>query len=309
MTSSIAWMNGKLVPYALAGLPLWDLGIVAGASVSDMTRTFAHKPFRVPQHLNRLLDSLRKLGFPTPFDHAQLRQATESVLAHNLGLISTDRDLGIVLFSTAGANSTYLGAASASASQPTTIVHTFELPFEIWRPQLRDGVRLRIPSVRQVPGECFDVTHKVRNRLHWWLADQEAARLEPGSKALLLDQAGFLTETSTAALHLVCNDRILTPDSGVLNSLSRQVVEELATAAGIVTERRPVLPGEIRFASEAFLSSSAAGLLPVSHIQGEPIGQIVPGPVFSQLTRAWSDLVGMDIVKQILRTTPDTGKN
>ncbi|HQX50792.1 MAG TPA: aminotransferase class IV [Planctomycetaceae bacterium] len=301
MTSPIAWMNGKLIPFAQAGLPLWDLGVVAGASVSEMARTFAHRPFQLPRHLNRLLDSLRKVGFPTPFNREQLLQATEAVLAHNLGLISAHRELGIVVFSTAGANATYLGTQAALASQPTTVVHTFELPFEIWRPQLREGVRLRIPSVRQIPDDCFDVALKVRNRLHWWLADQEAGKLEPGSKALLLDHAGFLTETSTAALHLVCDGRILMPDRSVLNSLSSQLVEELASSIGIATERRPVPPDEIQLASEAFLSSSAAGLLPVSHIQGEPIGQTLPGPVFGQLAKAWSELVGVDIVRQILQ--------
>ncbi len=301
MMPPIAWINGNLIPFAQGGIPLWDLGVVAGASISEMARTFAHKPFRLPQHMNRLFDSLRKIGFPTPFTRERLLQAAEEVLTQNLAMIRPERELGIVLFSTAGANPTYLGAAAAWASQPTTVVHTFELPFEIWRPQLSDGVRLRITSVRQIPNDCFDVTLKVRNRLHWWLADQEAEKLEPGSKALLLDHAGFLTETSTAALHLVCSGRILTPSCGVLNSLSSQLVEELAASIGIATERRPMLPDEFQFASEAFLSSSAAGLIPVSHVQGEPIGQTLPGPVFGQLAKTWSELVGVDILQQILR--------
>lgn len=299
-------MNGNLIPFAQAGLPLWDLGVVAGASVSEMARTFRHKPFRLPQHLNRLLGSLQDLCFPLPYSDQQLLHAAESVLAHNLPLISAERELGIVIFSTAGANATYLGAAAAEVSQPITIVHTFELPFEIWQPQIRNGVRLRIPRIRQVPTDCFDIGHKVRNRLHWWLADQEAARLEPGSKALLVDHAGFLTETSTAALHLVSNGRIITPDHGVLRSLSSQLVEEFANEAGLVLERRPVLPGEIRFASEAFLSSSAAGLLPVSHFQGESIGPTFPGPVFSQMASMWSELVGIDILQQILAPPAST---
>jgi branched-chain amino acid aminotransferase len=170
----------------------------------------------------------------------------------------------------------------------TTAIHSFALPFETWRPQMQAGVRLRISNVRQIPDECFDVTLKVRNRLHWWLADQEAAKQEPGSKALLLDHGGFITETSTAAVYLVCDGRIVTPDSSVLNSLS------------IPFERRPVPLGEIRYAKEAFLSSSAATLLPVSHIGGEQIGEKFPGSVFRQLTAAWSQLVGIDIVQQVL---------
>lgn len=305
MSEPVAWMNGNLIPYSQAAVPVWDMGVVAGASVTEMARTFGHKPFRISQHLARLLDSLSKIGFPQQYENPQLLHAIDEVLAINLQQILTHSDLGIVIFSTAGPNATYLGAEVARGISATTAVHTFELPFATWRPQLRDGAHLRIANVRQIAVECFDVTLKVRNRLHWWLADQEVAKQEPGSKALLLDHAGFITETSTAALHLVCNGRIITPDSGVLNSLSSQLVEEFATTLSIPFERRPVPLGEIRYASEAFLSSSAATLLPVSHIGGERIGgektaPTFPGPVFNQLTAAWSQLVGIDIVQQIL---------
>ena len=300
MTTPIAWMNGELIPYSHAAVPVWDLGVVAGASVSELTRTFAHKPFRLSQHLDRLLDAIHKIGFPEQYDKQQLLHGIDGVLAHNLPLISADRELGLVIFSTAGPNATYLGAEVARRTQATTAVHTFELPFETWKPQLRDGMRLWISSVRQIPGECFDVTLKVRNRLHWWLADQEAAKQEPGSKALLTDHAGFITETSTSAFHLVCNGRIITPDSCVLNSLSSQLVEEFARTLGLPFERRPVPLGEFRYASEAFLTSSAATLLPVSHINGEQIGTAIPGPVFSQMAASWSELVGIDILQQVL---------
>ena len=305
MSEPIAWLNGQLIPYSQASVPVWDMGVVAGASVTEMARTFSKKPFRISQHLDRLLDSLSKIGFPKQYEKQELLQAIDDVLAHNLPLIHDASDLGIVIFSTAGPNPTYLGPQGAKQTSATTAVHTFELPFETWRQQFRDGVRLQISNYRQIPGECFDVTLKVRNRLHWWLADHEAAMQEPGSKALLLDHAGFITETSTAALHLVCNDRIITPDFGVLHSLSSQLVEEFATKLGISFERRPVPLGEVRYASEAFLSSSAATLLPVSHIGGERIGgeksrSTFPGPVFSLMTTAWSQLVGMDIAQQLL---------
>ncbi len=300
MLVPVAWMNGNLIPYSQAAVPVWDMGVVAGASVTEMARTFGHLPFRISQHLDRLLDSLSKIGFPQPFDKQELLHAIDDVLATNSQQIPAHSDLGIVIFSTAGPNATYLGAEVAKGISATTAVHTFELPFAAWRPQLRDGVRLRIANVRQIPVECFDVALKVRNRLHWWLADHEAAKQEPGSKALLLDHAGFITETSTAALHLVCNGRIITPDSGVLNSLSSQLVEEFASKLSIPFERRPVPLGEVRYASEAFLSSSAATLLPVSHVGGEQVGTAFPGSVFNQMIAAWSQRVGIDIAQQIL---------
>lgn len=299
MNTPIAWMNGEMIPYSQAAVPVWDLGTVAGASITEMSRTFGHEPFRIPQHLSRLLNSVRSIGFPLNYDLQQLQAAITAVLSYNVPLISAESELGIVIFSTAGPNSTYLGADLARRTMATTAVHTFELPFETWRPQLDRGVRLRVARVRQIPNDCFDVTLKVRNRLHWWLADREVAEQEPGSKALLLDHAGFIAETSTSAIHLVRNGRIISPDSGVLNSLSSQLMEEFAMELGIPFERRPVPQGELNYASEIFLTSSAATILPVSHVNGQPIGDSIRGPVFEQLAACWSKLVGVDILQQI----------
>lgn len=296
MNEAIAWINGSLCPFSQAAVPVWDLGVVAGASVTEMARTFAHQPFRLEQHIERLMTSLAALEFPQPWSCDSLLQAARSVVNQNSRLIQAGEDLGIVLFSTAGSNPTYL---SGESSQTTTIVHTFPLPFGLWKASLLNGVRLQIPAVRQIPEDCFPVTHKVRNRLHWWLADQEAAKREPGSKALLLDHEGFVTETSTSCFYMVRDGQIVTSSRGVLNSLSSGIVEEIAASLRIPFERRPIPATELSLASEAFLSSTPVCLLPVSHINGGPAGSIVPGPVFRRLMQAWSLLAGIDIADQI----------
>jgi branched-subunit amino acid aminotransferase/4-amino-4-deoxychorismate lyase len=296
MNEAIAWINGRVCPFSQAAVPVWDLGVVAGASATEMARTFGHQPFRLERHVQRLMASLAALGFPRPWSSDTLLHAARGVVEHNSRLIQPGEDLGIVLFSTAGSNPTYLGG---NGSQTTTVVHTFVLPFDLWKSSLLNGVRLQIPDVRQIPDDCFSVAHKVRNRLHWWLADREADSREPGSKALLLDHDGFVTETSTSCFYIVRDDQIATSSRGVLNSLSRQIVEELAVSLQIPFERRPMSPAELHLASEAFLSSTPVCLLPVSHINGRAAGSMVPGPVFRRLMQAWSELARMDIAEQI----------
>lgn len=296
MNEALAWINGSMCPFSEAAVPVWDLGVVAGASVTEMARTFAHQPFRLEQHVRRLTTTLAALGFPEPWSAESLLSAATDVVHHNSKLIAAGEDLGIVLFSTAGSNPTYLNGCS---SLTTTVVHTFLLPFEGWKSSLLNGVRLQIPSVRQIPEDCFPVTHKVRNRLHWWLADREANRLEPGSRALLQDHEGFVTETSTSCFYIVREGRIVTSSRGVLNSLSSQVVEELAASLQIPFERRPIPVAELAEVTEAFLSSTPVCLLPVSHINGSPTGTTIPGAVVCRLMQAWSQLVGIDIAAQM----------
>ena len=297
MNAPIAWMNGSIVPYSQTAVSVWDLGVVAGATITEMVRTFRHKPFRLEQHVERLTASRHALGFPEAYTASELLSAVKEVLHHNAEMIPPESDLGIVLFATAGSNVTYLGFSDAAS---TTVVHSFELPFALWRESFTNGLRLRIPSIRQIPPDCFSVTHKVRNRLHWWLADQEVARQEPGSKALLLDPDGFVTETSTSCFYMVRNGIIVTSDRSVLNSLSCKVIEELADSLGIPFEKRAIQVSELAEADEAFLSSSVVCVVPVSQIDGRVVGNGQRGLVFRKLLKAWSELAGFDIERQML---------
>jgi branched-chain amino acid aminotransferase len=294
----IAWVNGKIVPFATAGLPLSDLGVVAGASITELARTFRHQPFRLEQHLQRLLDSVQELGFPVRFSQNDLLTAAKGVVESNRRLVSPESDLGIVIFVTAGSHSTYL--KGRHSGDGTAAVHTFELPFTLWRSSVTEGVRLRISSYRQIPSDSLPVHLKVRNRLHWWLADHEVSLKEPGSRALLLNHSDQITETSTSCFFAVIDGEIVTPDHDVLNSMTCRVVEELAERLGMRFRRGPVHRDQIPDFSEAFLSSTPVGLLPVRSIDEHVLNHGVPGPVYQKLTAEFSRLVGIDIRNQIL---------
>jgi branched-subunit amino acid aminotransferase/4-amino-4-deoxychorismate lyase len=301
MPDPAVWVNGEIVSWANAGLPLWDLGVVAGAAVTEAGRTYAGRFLWAEAHVNRLCQSLKTLDFPQPWTPPQLLEAALSVVQNNCTALSPGSDLGVVLFSTAGSNSTYLGQRSNAAH---TVIHTYPLPFALWRKAFVEGACLRIPSVRQIPEDCFSVALKVRNRLHWWLADREAERLEPGSRALLTTHDGLLTETSTACLFMVRNGCIQTPRAHVLESLSRDVVTELATALNLPLERCDLRPEQLLEADEVFLSSSPSCLTPVRRVEGQPIGREFPGPVFRKLLHAWSSRTGVDLENQLcLQTT------
>jgi branched-subunit amino acid aminotransferase/4-amino-4-deoxychorismate lyase len=202
-----------------------------------------------------------------------------------------------VLFVTAGVHPTYL--SGEAAGNGTVAVHTFPLPFQSWQSAARHGVRLAIPGLRQIPADCFPVEHKIRNRMHWWLADREAQRAIEGARALLLDSHDRITETSTSAFFLVVNDEVRTSNCGVLNSMSAGVVEELCKANGIEFARCPISRSDLTLSQEAFLSSSASCLLPVRSVDAQDFGTVMPGPVCRLLQQAWSELVGVDFVEQI----------
>lgn len=295
----LAWKNGDVLPFADLSLHVSDLGVVAGASVTEMARTFAHKPFRLAEHIQRLLESCEELGFPMVYTAEQLITVAEHIVQENSRLISSQADLGIVAFATAGANRTYLDATELPAA--SAVIHTFQLPFDLWKPAATKGVRLVIPQRTQVDSSAMPVHRKVRNRLHWWLADQEAQATTPGSRALLLDSAGRITETSNGCFYAVIDNAIVTPNANVLISMSRRIVEEAAANAGMTFSARDLIVSDINQMQEAFVSSTPFGVLSVQSINDTVFES--RNPVAAMLNNFWQHLTGINPVKQILSST------
>lgn len=300
MSQSIAYLNGQFVPIASAVLSVFDLGVVAGASITEMARTFNQVPFRLDDHLTRLEQSLDVTGIRPGLNRADLNSICQRVVAENSRHIPDDHDLGIIIFVTSGQNLTYLGRAAMSlARTPSVCVHTFPLPFELWAETYETGLHLVTTSVKSIPDDVIDSRIKHRSRLHWHLADLQAKAIVPTAMALLTDHDGFLTETATGNLCVVEGTTILTPEKHVLEGISRQVVGELASSLGLTFGFTRLTPEDLLRSNEAFLTSTPHCLLPVTRFNNQQIGNGRPGPVFQQLLAAWSKLVGVDIAQQM----------
>ncbi|GIS59995.1 MAG: hypothetical protein CM1200mP2_22200 [Planctomycetaceae bacterium] len=178
--------------------------------------------------------------------------------------------------------------------------HTFPLPFELWDQMQTEGLHLVTPSVRQLPGACIDPSIKHRSRLHYYLADREAKRIDSGARAVLLDDQGRLTETTAASLLLVRDNRILSPPStSVLPSISVAVIAELAGQLDLEFIEQDLRPDDVVQADEALVASTPYCLAPVTRFNDQPVGSGRPGPISDRLLGAWDQLVGLDIRKQI----------
>jgi len=298
----LVYLNGQMVPASQAHLAIYDLGVVMGATVTEMTRTFRREPYRLDDHLGRLYRSLRYVRFDIGLSQAELAAASRELVAHNAALLPEGGELGLIHFVTAGENALYAGSAGGGArTTPTVCAHTFPLPFELWSKKMREGVHVVTPSIRHVPPQCYDPKMKYRSRMHYYLADQEARLADPDAVALLLDLAGNATETSGANFLIVERGAIVSPTlTNTLPGVSRATVIELAARLGIPFVERDVQVFSVINADEALLASTPYCLLPVTKINGLAIADGQPGPIFHRLLTAWSRDVGVDIEKQIL---------
>lgn len=301
MPESLVYLNGQMIPASLAGLAIFDMGVVLGATVTEMTRTFRQQPFRLEDHLDRLFRSLRYVRFKVDVTRDELASASRKLIEHNAALLPAGGELGLIHFVTAGEVAMYAASSGRAARTSATVcAHTFPLAWEMWAGKMRDGTHLVTPSIRHVPPQCFDPKMKYRSRMHYYLADQEAQLVDPNASALLLDLEGNVTETSGANFLMVEAGKIISPTlRNTLPGISRKTVIELAQELDIEFVERDFQVYNVVNADEAFLASTPFCVMPVTKINGLAIGDGKPGPIFHKLIAAWSQKVGVDIVEQI----------
>ncbi len=172
------YLNGRFLAASAAHLAVWDSGIVQGATVAEMTRTFRKQLFRLDDHLDRLFRALQVTHMDIGVSKAELADISRELLAHNGRLLDDNAELGLVHFVTAGEYAVY-AIGRPPRRQPTVCIHTFELPFAAWAARMKQGAHLLTPSIRQVPPQCWDARMKCRSRMHYYLAEKEVQRIDP----------------------------------------------------------------------------------------------------------------------------------
>lgn len=302
MAQPLAYLNGQQVAAADAGLYLWDAGVVLGVAVSEMTRTFRQRPYRLREHVARLLVSARIVGIDSDVSTAELESVAERLVAHNAHWLGAGEELGVTHFITPGPAATFARMAPETAGTgPTICVHTFPLPLARWSRAMTVGARLVTPSVRQVPPVCLPPALKCRSRMHYWLADREARAADPEALPLLLDLEGRVTESSSANVLTVRDGALVSPPAErILPGVSLAVVTECVRRLGLMFVEDDLSAADVEQGDEVLLASTPYCLLPVSHVNGKPVGHGAPGPVFRRLLAAWSDEVGLDIGRQVI---------
>lgn len=306
MSEPLAYENGRLVAASRVSVPIFDQGFVQGVTVAEQLRTFDGKLFRFADHIRRLRRSLEIVQVDCGLTDEQWGTLADELVTHNLAMQADGDDLGLCVFVTPGPYPTFAAAPDVVPIEdlrPRVVAHTFPIPFGQWAKTYVDGQPLAVSSIRQVPGFCWPTELKCRSRMHYYLADLDAAKRFPGSRALLLDESGAVCEASTANLFAYFEGEgfVAPPSTDVLPGISLSTVDELAKQIDVPFVRRIMMPEELKTASEVLLCSTSPCVLPVTQIDGEPIGDGKPGPQFERLLNAWSEHVGLDIAAQAKR--------
>ena len=292
------FLSGQFVPESEAKISIFDSGFTLGDTVTESTRTFGHKPFRLEDHVARLYRSLKVTRIDPGYDPEEMTRISLEVLETNLSLLAKDEDYWLVHnitrgLSVAGADPTLQRGGA------TVVIHTWPLDLSDWAPFYDEGCHAVTAMSRAVPSAALDPRIKNRSRMAYTLAEIEVKLVDPQAQGIILDTDGYVTENKGGNIFAVGEGELKTPSSrNSLAGISRQTVLELAARLGIPARETDLQPYDLYTADELFFTSTPYCIMPATRFNGLPVGDGRVGPITRRLLAAWSDLVGVDIVKQ-----------
>jgi branched-subunit amino acid aminotransferase/4-amino-4-deoxychorismate lyase len=311
MTAPLAYLNGRFVPFAEAGLPLHDAGFVSGATVVDNARTYGRKLFRWPDHLARFRRDCAACYIPLAATDADLTAVAEELVSRNAAFLPPDGEFQVVTFATPGPLGAYLGE---SANGPPTLgMVTYPVPAARNAQFMTEGVRLAVAGFQGAADwHLLPPRVKHRSRLFWHVAERTvndpASRFyNPGAVPVVLSEGG-IGDTAIGAILVVSRGAVHPPVTDtVQESITLKVVLELCRGLGIPVYDSPPLdlrdfsqPVEPRdeqnvigLATEVLLAGTGFGVAGVREFAlaaGVARAYPWPGPVYARLRAAWDDL-------------------
>jgi len=297
------YFNGQLVPETEAKISIYDSALMFGDMVFEMTRSFNKKQFKLREHIDRLFAGIKILRIPLQMTPEEMEHACYQTIEANDHLFAEDDEHRLMIDVSRGLLGIYQGIEGLHKG-PNLIIADFPLRWTVagMSVLLDKGINAVITSQRAIPGHLLDPKIKNRSRIHYLMANIEAGQIEGDNNwALLLDPDGFVAEGTGDNFFIVKDGTVITPEGrNILRGISRDyVMHELCSQLGMAIIEKNIESYDIYTADEAFMTGTPFCMLPVTSLNGNPIGEGVVGSYFNRLIGQWSSNVGIDIREQI----------
>jgi branched-chain amino acid aminotransferase len=283
------WMDGALVNWDDANIHVLTHSLHYGCGVFEGIRAYqtAAGPavFRLTDHINRLFNSAKIFMMEIPFTRADLVEATKQTVAVNNLESCYIRPLVYLGYGEMGLNPLPCPVQVSIAVWP-------------WGAYLgdegtRNGVRMKISSwQRHDPNAMPPAAKGTGMYINSSMAKVEA--LKAGyDEAILLSPQGYVSECTGENLFLIKGDRLITPpvSAGALEGITQDSVLTIAKDLGLRTEFTNILRSDLYTADEAFLTGTAAEVVPIRSVDDREVGAGGPGPITRQIQQIYGQTV------------------
>jgi branched-subunit amino acid aminotransferase/4-amino-4-deoxychorismate lyase len=270
------WVDGRLLPADGPHLSAFDRGFQLGDGAFETLRARGGHVIELDRHLARLRRSTDGLAIELPVDAEPWIAAGIDELLAAQGLAGPDGDAAIRITVTRGPIASRGLVPAVAEVRPTIVIQAWPV---VPPPSghIENGIRLVSSSVRRDPSNPL-ATLKTISRADYVYARLEARRAG-ADDALFLTIDGHLSEATTANVFVVRGDELATPAQtcAILPGTTRDWILGWASTVDLRPVEALLTPTDLASADEAFLSSSVAGILPVTSFEGRPIGNGKPG--------------------------------
>ncbi len=279
LPDTLCYLNGDYTPLNLAKVSVLDRGFLFGDGIYEVLPVYGHRLFRFDEHMARLDRSLAKVRMANPHTAAEWLARCRRLIDANA---APDQLLYLQVTR---------GVAPRDHVMPTDIEPTVFMMTSAMKPPSAEQRHRGVACVtaRDFRWERGDI--KSISLLGNVLARQISA--DHGAAETILFRDGFLTEGAACNVWVVHEGAVLGPPKSehVLEGIRFELIRALCEEEGIAFNLRPVSEGEVTAADELMLSSATKEVLPVTTLDGEPVGHGAlrgkPGPVYARLYAAY----------------------
>ena len=280
-------VNGRLVPYAEASVHLLSPTVKFGALVFEGLRAYWNESedqlyvFRLREHFRRFHYTVRAMRFDAAYTDEGLTAMVVELLRAND--VRDDAHLRVAAY----VDGSGLYDATGPISTMCAAYGRRSAPLE--EKQSSAGV----VSWRRISDASFPPRLKVAANYHNARLGSLEAQANGYDEAIFLTDSGHVAEGSSACLLMVRDGALVSPaiTEGILESVTRATLLEIAAEMGVPTVERTVDRTELYFAEEVFLCGTAAEVKPVTSIDRIPVGDGEIGRVTRQLWERYESLV------------------
>ncbi|HSG76755.1 MAG TPA: D-amino acid aminotransferase [Burkholderiales bacterium] len=268
----MVFLNGRFLPLEQATVPVLDRGFIFGDGVYELIPVYSRAPFRMDEHLARLERSLAAVRIANPYARDKWRSIILELVAKQPW-----EDQGVYLQVTRG-------VAKRDHAFPAGVEPTvFAMSNPLVNPP-QELVEKGVAAVSAPDNRWLRCDIKSISLIGNVLLRQASA--DAGAAETILFRDGILTEASASNVFVAKNGVVLSPPKSnlILPGITYDVVVEIAQQLGLALEFRDIRESEVRAADELWVTSSSKEILAVVELDGKPVGEGRPGPLFR---RAW----------------------
>lgn len=279
----VEWVDlcGKLVRREEAVVSVFDRGFLYGDGVFETLRSYGATMFRANEHYQRLVRSATAIGMTVPFSIPEMEARCAALLDAN-----EVRNALLRVTVTRGLQSGGIGIGGAG--EPTVTITPRQTP--TW--DIETGLKAIVAQTRRIHPAALNPEIKSMNYLNNILAKAEAERMG-ADEAIMLNDRGQVAEGTVGNVFIVERGRLRTParEAGIIVGITRAAVLEVARERGQPFEEALFGTKLLNSADEAFMTGTGYEVLPITKIDGKPVGSGKPGRLTQELGAGFKALV------------------